>query len=137
RERARWRLAGPRRSGQQDAPLEVRPLGERLAGVPRHAEYLPFDPVQHVGRQDDLIPADARAVKEAQQRPADAAERVTTEDVAAEREDMAAEHVVLDRQPPDLVHHLLAALAVGTGHLDRDALLPAVLVRAAEQRHER
>ena len=91
--------------------------------MPGHAEHLPLDAAEHLGGEDDLVPADVRAVEEAQQRPADPAERVAAEHIAAEREDMAAEHVVFQREAPDVVHHPLAPLAVRAGYLHRDGFL--------------
>jgi len=66
---------------------------EQALGMPGDTQHLLLDAVKHIWRKDDLVPADVRAVEEAEQRP-----RPWPEHFCAKGNDVPAEHVVLDGQ---------------------------------------
>ena len=96
------RLASPRCAVQQQAPLEVLSAGPEHLCVPGDAEHMALDAVEQGGRQDDPGPVQLRSVQKGQQRAV-----AVTEYLAAEPDDVAAVHVALDGEPPDLVNHAL------------------------------
>ena len=84
-------LARARDSVEQHAAAQV--LAARTAPglrVPRDAQYLPLDAVQDRFRQDDLVTPDVRPVEKGEEPTS-----LALEHLAPERDDMSAEHVVL------------------------------------------
>jgi hypothetical protein len=91
--------------------------------VPGDAEHVPLDAIQQGGRQDDPGAVQLRAVLERQQRTPAVAEHLT-----AERDDVTAEDVAVDREPADLIDDLLRRGLVLGADLDthRRPVMPLV-----------
>ena len=125
-------LAGAGRAVQQDASLEVLAAGEQPAGVPGDPEHLPLDAVKYVRWQDHLLAGDLWPGLKAQQGAA-----VILEHLAAELDDVAAEHVMGDAHAPDVIDGPLGPPGAVGHRLDGDALPRTPLVGAPDQQHDR
>ena len=106
------RLADPRRPEEQQTALEVLPGREQSAPVPSDPDHLTRDRGERLRGEDDLVVGQVRTLVEAQHRFTLAEHR------PAERDDLAAVHVVHHRQLTDLGRDPGRDLGVVGGHLD-------------------
>ncbi|MGE5762326.1 MAG: hypothetical protein ACM3ZF_00060, partial [Mycobacterium leprae] len=120
-------LPGARRPVELQAALEVLTPGQQRGAVPPDPDDLPLDRLQHAGGQHERGPVQPRAAVEAQHRLAG------VEHLPAEGQDLAAEHVVLEGELPNAGGDRARGARLGADHLDRDALVHAVPLRAAQQ----
>ena len=121
------RLAGARRTVQQEPALEVLAAGEQPLAVAPDADDLPLDRGQHAVGQDQRRGVHVRAGVEVRERVPGA------EDLGAERQHLSAEDVVRERQRADLGRDPRGCPRGGADDLERDALVRAVALGATHQ----
>jgi hypothetical protein len=122
-------LAGAGRAVQQQAALEMLAAGEQRPRVPADARHVPLDRLQDALGQDHLVGPERRARQERHQAVAPVLRD-------AEREDLAAHHVVPAHQPLDLLPRGGGARPRRGDDLDPAALPAEHLGRPAQAEHD-
>ena len=121
------RLAGPRRSVEEQTALEVLSAGQQRGSMPSHSDDLALHRVQHARREHQRRTVKLRSAVEVEQRLS------RVEDLAAERQDLATEHVVFQCRRPDGCPHGGRTTGLGADDLQRDSLVHPVGLRATEE----
>ena len=103
------------------------PAGQQPLALPGDTNNLLLDGAEGVVGQHEVLPVQRGSAVEAQQGA------LLSEDVGAERHDLAAEDVVQQRQPTDVPSHGSSDVAVGGEDLDGDVLLHPVGIGTAQQ----
>jgi hypothetical protein len=96
--------------------------------MPRHAQHLPFDAIDDIRRQDDLVAGYVWAVDKGQQRVF-----VAVEHLVAECDHVAAQDVVLDAELPNFRDNATRPIGACRSDLDAHAPVHAVFFGPAHQ----